>query len=382
MATTTEAVTKAWIRENLSSYRWMEYRVTKNGKGQRLREVLLKCPEPEHAPYWVVFSAVKRGARCGACAGRSRRVTLEDLFDWKRENEVLHLKLIDWRRDDGRLLIKFECASGHTSEIDWDNLKWRQRCNRCGDEARGDDWGEEKVVETFRSQGFAVEAPPRDRVWKRIARVTCSDIDGFWYEYSAHALIRGKPHWLNGNPFAIKNVRTYVTRHHPEYELLSTEYLNAGTKYRFRYLGKELSVDEDPVFERSWSKVTSRGLRHPKLHGASRGETVVEQVLRELDVPYEAQFRFPELRRYPFDFAIFLDRERRVPRLLIEYHGDQHFQAVDHFGGSEALRAAQERDQRKLSYASNAGIHLEVFHAGQSPGEIQEKLERHLGART
>jgi hypothetical protein len=42
----------------------------------------------------------------------------------------------------------------------------------------------------------------------------------------------------------------------------------------------------------------------------------------------------------------------------IEYHGLQHFQSVEFFGGEEAFRRGQERDQRKRALCEKSGLRL------------------------
>lgn len=42
----------------------------------------------------------------------------------------------------------------------------------------------------------------------------------------------------------------------------------------------------------------------------------------------------------------------------IEYHGLQHFQPVEFFGGDEAFQQVQERDSRKRELCENNGVRL------------------------
>jgi len=44
--------------------------------------------------------------------------------------------------------------------------------------------------------------------------------------------------------------------------------------------------------------------------------------------------------------------------VAIEYHGIQHFQSVDFFGGEAAFRRGQERDRRKRMLCAQNGMHL------------------------
>jgi hypothetical protein len=45
-------------------------------------------------------------------------------------------------------------------------------------------------------------------------------------------------------------------------------------------------------------------------------------------------------------------------RIAIEYHGVQHYQAVDHFGGQAALRLTEARDKRKAEACREQGVRL------------------------
>jgi hypothetical protein len=44
--------------------------------------------------------------------------------------------------------------------------------------------------------------------------------------------------------------------------------------------------------------------------------------------------------------------------LAFEYQGEQHYRAIDFFGGEEAFRANQARDERKRSACAAAGVRL------------------------
>ena len=62
----------------------------------------------------------------------------------------------------------------------------------------------------------------------------------------------------------------------------------------------------------------------------SSGELIISDVLSDMNVRYEREYRFPDCRyknTLPFDFAIF-DNEGKLI-LLIEYDGQQHYKPVD-----------------------------------------------------
>ncbi len=89
----------------------------------------------------------------------------------------------------------------------------------------------------------------------------------------------------------------------------------------------------------------------------SSGEIKIKQILDDNNVIYEQEYRIPEFNIYaPFDFAIFDDNKNLIK--LIEYDGEQHFQAVDHWGGEDKFKIQQERDSKKDQYCKDHNIYL------------------------
>jgi hypothetical protein len=79
----------------------------------------------------------------------------------------------------------------------------------------------------------------------------------------------------------------------------------------------------------------------------------VREACEGLEVMHRA--RLPELQGLELDVWI--------PKLKIglEYQGIQHYEAQDHWGGMEALRGVQERDERKKQLCEELGIVLLEF---------------------
>jgi very-short-patch-repair endonuclease len=89
----------------------------------------------------------------------------------------------------------------------------------------------------------------------------------------------------------------------------------------------------------------------------SSGELKIESILEENGIRYQAQYKIPEFSQFAlFDFAIFNDDGSL--KKLVEYDGEQHFLAIDHFGGEEKLKIQQERDARKNEWCAEHGIEL------------------------
>ena len=88
----------------------------------------------------------------------------------------------------------------------------------------------------------------------------------------------------------------------------------------------------------------------------SSGEIKIIQLLAEANIDFQTQYRIKEFNILsPFDFAIFKDNKLLG---LIEYDGQQHFEAVELWGGEEQLKIQQERDERKNKWCEENNIHL------------------------
>lgn len=83
-----------------------------------------------------------------------------------------------------------------------------------------------------------------------------------------------------------------------------------------------------------------------------RGEKAVSDVLDSLSIEYSREHTFEYLGRKRYDFFI------PSLNIAIEYDGEQHFKAVDHWGGEEALKRTQESDALKNDFCDFMGIDL------------------------
>lgn len=90
----------------------------------------------------------------------------------------------------------------------------------------------------------------------------------------------------------------------------------------------------------------------------SKGEFTIAEFLERFDIPYEKEKSFADCvykKALKFDFAIY---KRDSLACLVEYDGEQHFRAVEHFGGERALIKTQRRDHIKSRYCADNGIPL------------------------
>lgn len=91
----------------------------------------------------------------------------------------------------------------------------------------------------------------------------------------------------------------------------------------------------------------------------SRGEREIAEYLRKHHIQYKIQYGFSDLvgeLPLKFDFAIFDKNEKLIA--LVEYQGEQHFEAVKFFGGEKKFERQQENDETKRRYCKSKNIRL------------------------
>lgn len=124
------------------------------------------------------------------------------------------------------------------------------------------------------------------------------------------------------------------------------------------YLGTEIKIQHKcKICGHEWKVKPGNllsGKGCPKCN-ESRGEKAISNYLHLNNITYIRQYTFDDCkdkRKLPFDFYI--------PALnaCIEYDGEQHFKAIDLFGGEEGLNTRMLHDQIKTDYCKNNNIRL------------------------
>ena len=87
----------------------------------------------------------------------------------------------------------------------------------------------------------------------------------------------------------------------------------------------------------------------------SRGEIKIKEILEMNGLNFQQEYSFPDLisssrRALRFDFAVF-DDDGNVD-FLIEYQGEQHYEAFKHFGGKRNLARQQYNDNQKRRFCA------------------------------
>lgn len=85
----------------------------------------------------------------------------------------------------------------------------------------------------------------------------------------------------------------------------------------------------------------------------SKGERRISDILDKYDITYKREFKLPiDKERSEYDFFL------PAHNLLIEFHGQQHFNVIDYFGGKERLEYTKACDEKKRQIAKHFKIPL------------------------
>lgn len=87
----------------------------------------------------------------------------------------------------------------------------------------------------------------------------------------------------------------------------------------------------------------------------SFGDVKVSMLLDRIKLTYIREMVFPNT-KFRYDFYL------PDLNLLIEYHGEQHYQPVDRFGGVKGFEVCRKRDREKKKLAKQLGLDLIVVH--------------------
>lgn len=94
------------------------------------------------------------------------------------------------------------------------------------------------------------------------------------------------------------------------------------------------------------------------LCNSSTGENLVSAYLDKVGIKYEREYsinNFGDKNRYRYDFYL------PALNIVIEFHGRQHYEAIDYFGGIERFKESQKRDAYKEHLLKKLNIPLLII---------------------
>lgn len=150
-----------------------------------------------------------------------------------------------------------------------------------------------------------------------------------------------------------------------------------GGKYDYSKTKYTKSSDKVLITCKQHGDFTSIAHNHLRGSGCascaeSKGETFLAELLSNYGIEFKREHRL-EKSTYRYDFYL------PVQNILIEFHGIQHYEVVDYWGGEDGLKDRQRRDAEKVHLAKEYGIPLitlNVYHLNSKV--LEQALQRDL----
>lgn len=90
----------------------------------------------------------------------------------------------------------------------------------------------------------------------------------------------------------------------------------------------------------------------------SKGETIINELLKQNNITFKRQHCFEECRnKSKLHFDFYLPQHN----IIIEYNGKQHYEIDEHWGGEEKVKYVQELDLIKKEYCEKENINLIII---------------------
>ena len=247
-------------------------------------------------------------------------------------------------------------------------------CPKCWEEVRSEvltiSW--EEILKSFReTHGEQYEYNSGD--YKNSSsklRINCPKHGEFVQDVTSHKHGQGCP------KCGRERISEFLTT--PWEEVLKS--FRETHKDEYEYTPETYTLLETPM--EMFCKKHGRFEQTPKNHrngsgcpvcNSSRGEKEIEFLLRDLEIEYVHQKKFPELSMYyRYDFFI--------PSIntILEYNGIQHYEPIEHFGGIKSFKKTQKRDKIKKQYCLDNGINYEIIRYDEDTKlRLLEILETH-----
>lgn len=107
----------------------------------------------------------------------------------------------------------------------------------------------------------------------------------------------------------------------------------------------------------------------------SKGEKLVSEILKKLNVNFDTQKSYPELKHKNLLYFDFFLPDYNI---CIEYDGEQHFKSIPHWGGDKLFEDLKIRDNLKNQYCIDNNIKLLRLTYKETDAEIKDKIIKYL----
>jgi len=326
------------------------------------KPIKVKCIIHNH--FWSpLVNSLLQGQGCPKCryvkSGEKLVLKVQEFIKRSREthgDKYDYSKVHQFKRQKTESVVIICPNHGEFKQKPYDHFSG-SGCPKCWEEIRSEvltiPW--EEILKSFREthgEQYEYNSDDYENSSSKF-RINCPKHGEFVKDVTSHKHGQGCP------KCGRERISEFLTT--PWEEVLKS--FRETHKDEYEYTPETYTLLETPM--EMFCKKHGRFEQTPKIHrngsgcpicNSSRGEKQIEFLLRELEIEYEHQKKFPELSMYyRYDFFI--------PSIntIIEYNGIQHYEPIEHFGGIKSLKKTQKRDKIKKQYCLDNGINYEII---------------------
>ena len=316
--------------------------------------------------YKVQPSDFLRGSRCPYCYGNA-----------KKTNDQFRQKVYDLVEDEYMFIDPYVNTStkirvkhnkcGHIYKVDPSSFLRGSRCPKCFDNHKKTNAQFKHEVYNLVGNDYIFLEPYVNSYTKiKVKHNKCGHV----YKVKPNAFLNGK---RCPSCAVVSKRKTDAQFEQVVHNLVGDEYtfldnyVDARTKLRVKHnkCGNTYEVTPSNFLQ---------GCRCPYCN-KPKGEDIINKILKSLNIKYEYQKTFDDLRDVqPLSYDFFIPDQN----ILIEYQGIQHYQPIGYFGGGTTFMKQQKHDKMKADYAKDHNYNLiTVPYTKDTISKIKKYLIKH-----
>ena len=306
------------------------------------------------------------GSRCSYCAGNLKKTDAQ----FKREVRNLvgdeYTFLDSYVNAHTKLRVKHN-KCGNVYEVQPSNFLNGSRCSYCsGHHKKTNTEFKQEIYDLVGNEYTFLDSYVSTMTKLRVKHNKC----GNTYKVLPNNFISG-----SRCPYCSASVgKTDVQFKQEVFDLVGNEYtfldsyVNNFTKLRVKH------NKCGHVYKVRPTDFISHNTRCPYCN-SPKGELIISKILDTLNVNYEYQKTFDDLKDVqPLSYDFYIPDQN----ILIEYQGVQHYQSIDYFGGEDQFKNQQNHDKLKADYAKANGYTLiAVPYTEDTFNKIKKYLIKH-----
>ena len=276
--------------------------------------------------------------KCPYCIGT--KFTYEYVKDYIESFNYILLSDIYLNANEN---IEVMCDKGHIYNTTFSRFKCQnQRCPYCKGTIK---YTYEEVKNYIESFGYKLLSTEYNNARERLL-VKCECGNEYFVSFTKFKT-GSRCYECRKVKWSKEKIIEYITNH-TDFEFI--EFI----EYKKGISTLKLKCEHGHEFISNFNRVKYKGCGCPECK-TSKGEQRIEEILIKYNLEYKKQHRFQDCRfKYPLPFDFYLPKQN----CCIEYDGEQHYVAIDHFGGYEKLLETKRNDEIKNQYCKDNNINL------------------------